>query len=70
MTSIPAGAFKRGTRFLHARWLATDQLTGHLVCEVTRVAQGVVYWKQPGERKAHSYFRVEDAGRYVKEILP
>ena len=59
---------KRGTKFIHKRWL--DDKSQPLVCEVTRVAQGVVYWKVEGERKARQYFPIPDADQYVKEILP
>lgn len=56
---------KRGDKFIHAKWL--DDKNQPLVCEVTRVAQGVVYWKVEGERKARHYFPLERASEYVKE---
>lgn len=58
---------KRGTKFLHSKWLDENHLP--LLCEVTRVAQGVVYWKPVGTEKAKTYFPIDDAGKYVKEVL-
>jgi hypothetical protein len=57
---------KRGTKFIHKHWL--DSNNQPLMCEVTRVSLGLVYWKQPGERKAHHYFRLEEAEKYVKSL--
>jgi hypothetical protein len=54
---------KRGDIFTHKRWL--DAQHKPLRCVVTRVALGVVYWQAEGERKAHHYFRIEQADRYV-----
>lgn len=55
---------KRGDRFLHKSWL--DENRKPMLCEVTRVANGVVYWKQEGENKSRHYFQIEDAEKYVK----
>ena len=58
---------KRGDKFLHAKWL--DDKNQPLRCEVTKIAQGVAYWKGEGERKAKHYFPVDEAAKYVKEVL-
>ena len=62
-----AKRLKRGVRFLHRHYL--DQKQRPLVCTVTRVYLTIVYWKQDGEKKAHNYFYLEDADKYVKEFL-
>jgi hypothetical protein len=56
---------KRGDKFLHAHYINEDKTP--LVCEVTRVANGLVYWKQEGERKARHYFELAKASQYVKQ---
>lgn len=58
---------KRGTKFIHARWLDTENKP--LVCEVTRVANGIVYWKQEGQRKAKTCFGLDEVSKYVKEVI-
>lgn len=58
---------KRGTRFLHKHWL--DENKQPLACTVTRVYLTIVYWKQDGEKKAHNFFYLEDADKYIKELL-
>lgn len=58
---------KRGTKFIHKRWL--DGNNQPLVCEVTRVVYGVVYWRILGTKKAMMYFPIEETEKYVKEIL-
>lgn len=35
---------KRGLRFYHAKWLDEDYKPA--LCQVTRIANGVVYWRQ------------------------
>lgn len=58
---------KRGTKFIHKNWL--DDKNQPLRCEVTRVARGLVYWKGEGERKAKWFFSLDEASKYVKEVL-
>lgn len=58
---------KRGDKFIHAKWL--DEKNQPLVCEVTKVARGLVYWKGEGERKAKYFFALEETTKYVKEML-
>lgn len=58
---------KRGDKFIHARWL--DENNQPVLCVVTKVAQGVIYWKQEGERKAKHYFGEDQVTKYVKEII-
>lgn len=58
---------KRGDKFIHAKWL--NENNQPLRCEVTKVAQGVVYWKVEGERRARQFFPLEDVSKYVKETL-
>lgn len=58
---------RRGTKFIHAKWL--DENNCPLRCEVTRASNGQVWWKADGESKAQLYFALEDAGKYVKEII-
>ena len=58
---------KRGAKFIHARWLDTENKP--MVCEVTRVANGIVYWKQEGERKAKTCFGLDEVSKYVKEVI-
>lgn len=57
---------KRGDTFIHRYWL--DANNKPLKCEVTKVSQGVVYWKQLGERKAKHYFDEAQAAKYVMEV--
>ena len=61
-------SLKRGTKFLHASWL-DGETNQPVLCEVTRVAQGVVYWKHEGQRKARWYFPVEQASKYVGKVI-
>lgn len=42
-----------GLKFLHRRILGTDNKPAEYV--VTAIRQGVVYYKQPSERKAKEY---------------
>lgn len=58
---------KRGDVFIHQKWL--DENYQPCRCVVTAVRQGVVYWKQEGEKKAKMYFSEDLAYRYVKEIV-
>jgi hypothetical protein len=58
---------KPGTKFLHARWLDTNNQP--LLCIVTKVANGIVYWKQEGERKAKSCFGTDEIVKYVKKVI-
>jgi len=57
---------RRGVRFVHASW--RDAANQPLLCVVTRLAKGVVYWRPEGGGKP-MYFPVEDAGRYVAKVL-
>ena len=57
---------KRGDIFVHAQWL--NAKNEPLVCEVTAVRQGVVYYKEAGTPgKAKDYFPVEDEAKRVKK---
>lgn len=59
---------KRGTKFIHARWM--DERHQPLVCEVTAVRDGYVYWRDAGSaRGAKHCFPVEEAGTSVREVL-
>jgi hypothetical protein len=59
---------KRGDTFLHRYWLAEDRTP--LRCIVTAVRNGVVYWKQVGERKAKMCFDLSNANKYVMPNAP
>lgn len=58
---------KRGLRFLHAQWL--NEKMQPLECEVTRVAQGCVYWKGVGDRRSRYWFKLEDAASHMRELV-
>jgi hypothetical protein len=58
---------KRGTVFEHTRWL-NEKRDGGLLCRVTRVARGVVYWR-PLDGGTPMKFGIEEAANYVKEIV-
>ena len=58
--------FKRGTTFLHSKWL--DANNAPLLCEVTKVSEGVVYYREAGSTsKAKNYFPLEQASKYVTD---
>lgn len=54
---------KRGDLFTHAHWLDANHRP--LRCRVTRVADGVVYWK-PIDGGKSMYFPITESARYVK----
>lgn len=54
---------KRGMKFVHKR------LIGDEVCVVSRVADGVVYYKVGDERKAKNYIPVKDFHKYVARVI-
>lgn len=59
---------KRNREFRHAAWLEADLKTP-LLCRVTAVRKGVVYWKavESGEVCGSTYtFAIEDFSRYAK----
>lgn len=56
---------RAGMVFRHARVLGESREPA--LCEVTRVTDGVVYYKHSGEKKAKAYFDIDQADRYVKE---
>lgn len=59
----------RGTVFEHKKWLNEDRRTP-LLCEVTAVRQGVVFWRAAGSNgKSRMYFVIEDAERYVGRVV-
>ena len=68
---------KRGTLFQHKHWLNPAD-GSPMVGVVTRVAQGVIYWRPHYGKHddgtdwlgAPAYFPKEQTGRYVSKILP
>jgi hypothetical protein len=58
---------KVGMRFKHKRVLSSTDFKSPAEYVVTKVAQGVVYYKQPDERKAKESIGVEDFHKIVKE---
>jgi hypothetical protein len=57
----------KGDRFIHARVLTEDYRPA--VCTISKIAQGVVYYRVGGEKKARNYFPIEQAARWVKEWI-
>jgi hypothetical protein len=59
---------KRGDTFTHAivQERLADGSWRPARCTVTRVAQGLVYYKLEGERKAKSRFSVDDVYRFCR----
>ena len=60
----------RGTIFEHKHWL--DNKNMPMICVVTAVRDGEVYWRQwqTGSAKGLSYrFDLNNADRYVGQIL-
>jgi hypothetical protein len=56
---------KPGDTFTHSKWLGADKQP--LLCVITKIAQGVVYWKAAGSPgKAKDFFPLSDARKYVK----
>lgn len=58
----------KGMEFRHASWLEADNKTP-LLCRVTSVRQGLVYWKavENGAIVGSSYyFAIEEFDRYAK----
>jgi len=58
---------KPGLRFEHARVLGPDNRPAAYI--VTRVAQGVVWYRQADERKAKEYCPVDEFPRIVGKTL-
>ena len=62
---------KRGTVFEHKYWLDAKNIP--LLCAVTAVRDGVVYWThwEPGEFKKHGkwYFDIDDMHKHVGQII-
>lgn len=58
---------KSGTRFVHAHWM--DEHKRPLVCIVTAVRQGWVYWRRDGQVKPEAKFGEDQVSRYVGEVL-
>jgi len=60
-------ALRRGQFFTHAFWL--DESNMPLVCEVTAVRFGCVYWRDANSfGPARDCFRIEHTSRYVKAV--
>jgi len=59
---------KRGMRFEHKYWITYD-LKSPAVFEVTRVAQGRVYYKMPGDKKARMFFYEDESEKSVGRWL-
>lgn len=56
---------KRGDKFTHARML--DSCNKPIQCVVTRVANGIVYWRHI-DGCTGMKFREDQSSNYVKEI--
>lgn len=59
---------KPGTQFVHRHWLDADNRP--LICEVTAVRRGTVYWRDAGTTgRARYCFPVEQTERWVSSIV-
>lgn len=61
---------KPGTIFQHRHWLDTKNMP--LLCRVTAVRRGVVYWRAwtPDGTVGHPYsFTLEEAPRFVSQVI-
>lgn len=57
---------KPGQKFIHAQWL--DENNNPLVCIVTAVRRGLVYWRRADAKKAKDFFPIEETWKRVKEM--
>ena len=64
--ATPESKLKRGTVFVHARWLGDDDKP--LRCRITAVRKGVVYWTGMDGDSAKMFFGVHEADKYVGHI--
>lgn len=62
---------KIGDRFSHKRILDPSRLPEQipLICVVTAIRYGCIFWKEDGACGASAFFPVSESGRWVKEIL-
>lgn len=70
---------KKGDRFYHKKWLAdlSETVSGKpepMLCQVTRVAQGRIYWREvywrTGKLVGNScHFGVGDVERFVGRVV-
>jgi hypothetical protein len=59
---------KPGTIFEHKNWL--DYKNMPLLCRVTAVRDGIVYWAQYGSSSKRRYtFDLSEAGKYVGQVI-
>lgn len=59
---------KPGTIFEHRHWL--DYKNMPLLCRVTAVRDGIVYWAQYGSSSKRRYtFDLSEAGKYVGQVI-
>ena len=65
---------KQGDYFIHAHWLDPDRGNALMVCKVTRVALGGVYWRSYNGRDANGverlggppmFFEIEQVDHWV-----
>ena len=59
---------KLGTTFLHSRWLQPDK-KAPLVCVVSAIRLGRIYYKSHGARKAFEHCSMERWPVVCKQIL-
>lgn len=59
---------RRGDRFTHKRVLASSG-DGMAICTVSRVAKDVIYYLVEDERRAKSYFSLDQQERVVNQWL-
>jgi len=59
---------KPGVVFEHRHWLDLKNMP--LLCVVTTVRHGVIYWREWGHRgKSRHYFHVTEVDKYIDNIL-
>ena len=60
-------AILKGMIFRHTKWL-DDSYKRPLVCKITKVAQGLVYYR-PVDGGAPMFFPIEERARWIKDFI-